>query len=112
MDEHKLRAPDVSFIGFYGDGGLVGELRLENPLRFEGNAEESTRVFFRHVVAINSRWLLKAKALLEAANCPECGDNSGAYARECVGYDGEPDFEMVQCQWCDEKSVLLRELVE
>jgi hypothetical protein len=38
--------------------------------------------------------LAKAKALLKAANCPECGDKSGVYS---------DNYGLVcQCQWCDE----------
>lgn len=32
--------------------------------------------------------------LIDAANCPQCGDKSGAYP----GNNGE----VCQCQWCDE----------
>jgi len=32
--------------------------------------------------------------LLDAANCPECGDKSGAYYSN--------DGDVCQCQWCDE----------
>jgi len=38
--------------------------------------------------------LVLAKSLLDAANCPQCGDKSGAY------YDNYG--EMCQCQWCYE----------
>ena len=51
--------------------------------------------------------LQEAKRLLRLATCPECKDGSGAYARECIGYDGEADLELVQCQWCDEKNKLI-----
>lgn len=42
--------------------------------------------------------LHEAKQLLTAANCPGCGDKSGAY------YDNYG--EVCQCQWCDEVSKL------
>jgi len=42
--------------------------------------------------------LNEAKTLLDVANCPQCGDKSGAY------YDN--DGEVCQCQWCYEVSKL------
>lgn len=61
-------------------------------------------------IAWNSANLLERLAeLLAVANCPECIDNSGAYAKEVAGYDGEPDFEMVQCRWCTEKEAYLKD---
>lgn len=43
----------------------------------------------------------RMKGLLKAAKCPNC-DGSGAY----YGPHGEP----CQCQWCDEKAALLKEM--
>lgn len=40
----------------------------------------------------------QAKPLLEAAQCPQCGDKSGAY------YDG--NGQVCQCQWCYEVDML------
>jgi hypothetical protein len=32
------------------DGETIGKLYLESPMRFEGDAEESARIFFEHVI--------------------------------------------------------------
>jgi len=40
-------------------GDLVGTLYLENPMRFEGNVEESAKIFFDEVVRLGGikQWI-------------------------------------------------------
>jgi hypothetical protein len=54
------------YIGFNVKGEEIGRLWLEDPLRFEGNAEESAAVFFQHIVAGSDQTHQHAKRLLEA----------------------------------------------
>lgn len=45
-------------------------------------------------IAIYAKVIEKLFTLVDAANCPQCGDKSGAY------YDN--NGEVCQCQWCYE----------
>lgn len=43
---------NISFLA--ADGRVVGTLYIEDPMRFEGNVDESVRLFFEAV--IKERW--------------------------------------------------------
>jgi len=45
-----------------GNGKPFGTLYIENPLRFEGNAEESAKIFFECCI----------KEILHGTVCPHC----------------------------------------
>lgn len=51
-----------------------------------------------------------ALVLLKAAKCPDPNcDGEGMCCGEVPGYDGEPDLDCWQCQWCAERKALLGE---
>lgn len=52
--------------------------------------------------------LKRARKLLCVAHCPNCA-GEGMYCAEVPGYDGEPDYDMVECEFCAERSALLGE---
>ena len=100
--------PAPQFIAFMQQGEEVGRLWLEDPLRFEGRAEESASVFFSHVIAGNDRVHILAKKLLEAVKCPDGNcDGEGTCCAEKPGYDGEPDIDVWECEWCARRNQLI-----
>jgi uncharacterized small protein (DUF1192 family) len=46
--------PEPQHMAFTANGEEVGRMFFENPLRFEGDAEASAKVFFEHVVKFNN----------------------------------------------------------
>lgn len=109
-----LRGNPPQHVTFLKDTKEVGCLHFGPPMRFEGNAEESAQIFFDYVVQVHNDRLHKLTRLLEAAKCPDehCdGNGTCATGRTVPGYDGEGDVEwdVWQCQWCDERKKLLGE---
>ena len=49
------RVDEIKTITFAEDGKELGKLIMEDPMRFEGNAEESAQVFFDYVVKLNNK---------------------------------------------------------
>lgn len=102
-----IRGSFPQFIAFTEDSKVIGKLWLKEPMRFEGDTKKSARIFFENVVALNNETIIELTKLLRVANCPECVDGSGSYAKEIIGFDGEADIEEVQCQFCYERNLLL-----
>jgi hypothetical protein len=51
MNLYPLSDPGPHTLNFCKeDGETIGKLYLESPMRFEGDAEESARIFFEHVI--------------------------------------------------------------
>ena len=102
------------FIAFTENNKVIGKLWLQEPMRFEGDVKKSARVFFDNVIELNNGTLTELKKLLRAARCPDdCCDGEGTCAsgRTVPGYDGEGDvdWDIWQCQWCDERRKVLDE---
>lgn len=103
-----LRGNPPQHISFHNNGAEVGTLHFGPPMKFEGDAEECAKLFFEHVVQVNSEQIHQYRRLLAAARCPDddC-DGDGTCSRMGPGYDGEGDIDVWQCQWCAERAALL-----
>lgn len=81
---------------------IAEALLLANKLLDEPNADPDSdlMILSRHLIRKTDQ-LRSTISLLKVAKCPAC-DGSGAYYQ---GSNEEP--EVVQCQWCDERSTFL-----
>lgn len=72
--EHSMFHAPVGpqFIAFQKESCTIGKLWLENPLRFEGNAEQSAQVLFEHLVRINSAYIQELEERIEELESDNC----------------------------------------
>jgi hypothetical protein len=47
---YTIEISTPTYVAFYAGEKLVGKLYLEEPMRFEGDVEESARLFFEYVI--------------------------------------------------------------
>ena len=108
-DEHHAEItidPYPSIIQFMDrENNEVGRLEFadDGALTFEGNADESAKIFFEHVIQRSTKALAEAQELRSfvaasaGLECPnrEC-DNKGWYAQQI----SDDEAEQVQCEFC------------
>jgi hypothetical protein len=96
--------PEKFVISFHGDSGKdLGKLTEndDGELVFEGNADESAKVFFDAVVRVNNKKMNDVAVLLRLAKCPN------AHCVDGMVQEGFPDECVFECQWCAERKDLL-----